>query len=107
MENNTATVSLVKGQNIDLTKGNPGLKVAHVGLGWDVNQGNGAAFDLDAFCFILNAQKKWGMFAYLGGKVTVAPNLKNGKSVIKPKVINHPFVLLETASTTIMKLMGK
>ena len=47
-------VSLQKGQKVDLTKGNPGLKKIMVGLGWDVNQyDNGADFDLDACAFLL------------------------------------------------------
>ena len=32
-------VSLKKGQKVDLTKTNPGLKEVMVGLGWDVNGG--------------------------------------------------------------------
>ena len=31
-------VSLVKGQKVDLTKGNAGLKKILVGLGWDTNR---------------------------------------------------------------------
>ena len=30
-------VSLKKGQKVDLTKSNPGLRSITVGLGWDVN----------------------------------------------------------------------
>lgn len=30
-------INLGKGQKVDLTKGNPGLKNIMVGLGWDVN----------------------------------------------------------------------
>ena len=30
-------INLTKGQKVDLTKGNPGLKKIMVGLGWDVN----------------------------------------------------------------------
>ena len=30
-------INLSKGQKVDLTKGNPGLKKILVGLGWDVN----------------------------------------------------------------------
>ena len=42
-------INLTKGQKVDLTKGNPGLKKLMVGLGWDVNQyDSGADFDLDA-----------------------------------------------------------
>lgn len=51
-------VSLVKGQNIPLTKDNPGLKNLNIGLGWDVNQGNGKDFDLDAFALPVNAAGK-------------------------------------------------
>ncbi|MBQ7784030.1 MAG: TerD family protein [Oscillospiraceae bacterium] len=52
-------VSLQKGQKVDLTKGNPGLKKIMVGLGWDVNQyDNGAAFDLDASVFLLGENGK-------------------------------------------------
>lgn len=49
-------ISLVKGQKVDLTKGNPGLKKIMIGLGWDVNQfDTGADFDLDAAAFLLGA----------------------------------------------------
>ncbi len=52
-------VSLQKGQKVDLTKGNPGLKKIMVGLGWDVNQyDNGADFDLDASAFLLGDNGK-------------------------------------------------
>ena len=47
-------ISLTKGQKVDLTKGNPGLKKLMVGLGWDVNAvDSGADFDLDAAAFML------------------------------------------------------
>ena len=52
-------VSLVKGQKVDLTKGNSNLKKIVVGLGWDVNKYDGQAdFDLDASAFLLNANGK-------------------------------------------------
>lgn len=35
-------VSLVKGQKVDLTKGNAGLKKILVGLGWDTNKYDGS-----------------------------------------------------------------
>ena len=49
-------VSLVKGQNVSLTKeaGAAGLNKITVGLGWDVRATDGAAFDLDASAFLLN-----------------------------------------------------
>lgn len=50
-------VSLVKGQKVDLTKGNAGLKKILVGLGWDTNKYDGDDFDLDASAFLLD--KKW------------------------------------------------
>lgn len=51
-------ISLVKGQKVDLTKGNSGLKHLVVGLGWDVNRGNGSAFDLDAIALCLDSNGK-------------------------------------------------
>ena len=49
-------INLAKGQKVDLTKGNPGLKKIMVGLGWDVNvYDSGVAFDLDAAAFMLGA----------------------------------------------------
>lgn len=47
-------INLSKGQKVDLTKGNPGLKKIMVGLGWDVNAfDTGSAFDLDAAAFMV------------------------------------------------------
>lgn len=52
-------VCLKKGQKVDLTKSNPGLKSITVGLGWDVNSyDSGADFDLDASAFMLGANGK-------------------------------------------------
>ena len=52
-------INLSKGQTVDLTKGNPGLKNIMVGLGWDVNAfDSGADFDLDAAAFMLGANGK-------------------------------------------------
>lgn len=52
-------INLQKGQKVDLTKGNPGLKKLMVGLGWDVNQYDGGAdFDLDAAAFMLGENGK-------------------------------------------------
>ncbi|MDR0520946.1 MAG: TerD family protein [Planctomycetaceae bacterium] len=51
-------ISLVKGANTSLTKDNPGLNKIQVGLGWDVRATSGAAFDLDASAFLLNAAGK-------------------------------------------------
>lgn len=52
-------VNLVKGQKVELTKGNPGLKNLVVGLGWDVNKySGGSAFDLDTEAFLVGANGK-------------------------------------------------
>lgn len=52
---NGGVISLSKGQKIDLSKSAPALKRAMVGLGWDVQTRVGADFDLDASCFLLDA----------------------------------------------------
>ena len=52
-------ISLKKGQKVDLTKTNPGLKNILIGLGWDVNKYDGSSdFDLDASIFLLGANGK-------------------------------------------------
>lgn len=52
-------INLTKGQKVDLTKGNPGIKKLMVGLGWDVNAyDSGADFDLDAAAFMLGDNGK-------------------------------------------------
>lgn len=53
------SINLSKGQKVDLTKGNPGLKSIMVGLGWDVNAfDSGADFDLDAAAFLVGENGK-------------------------------------------------
>lgn len=52
-------INLSKGQKVDLTKTNPGLKKIMVGLGWDVNAfDTGFSFDLDASAFMVGANGK-------------------------------------------------
>ncbi len=51
------SISLVKGEKIDLTKSAPGLTAASLGLGWDLGTG-GPAFDLDASAFMLDKNSK-------------------------------------------------
>ena len=51
-------ISLQKGGNVNLSKEAPGLSEVTVGLGWDVRATDGAAFDLDATAFLLNASGK-------------------------------------------------
>ncbi len=63
-------VNLTKGQKVDLTKGRAGLTKLLIGLGWDTNKyDGGAAFDLDAEAFLLNANGKTtndGDFVFYG-----------------------------------------
>ncbi len=51
-------VSLSKGGNVNLSKEAPGLTHILIGLGWDARATDGAAFDLDASAFMLNANGK-------------------------------------------------
>lgn len=52
-------ISLAKGQKVDLTKGNAGLKNILVGLGWDTNRYDGGGeFDLDAAIFLIGSNGK-------------------------------------------------
>ncbi len=73
-------INLTKGQKVDLTKGNPGLKKIMVGLGWDVNQyDSGADFDLDAAAFMLGENGKCPTereFVFYG-------NLEHGSKSVK------------------------
>lgn len=49
-------ITLVKGQKIDLTKGNPSLKKVIIGLGWDTNRYSGGhSFDLDSSVFLVGS----------------------------------------------------
>ncbi|MCM3215633.1 MULTISPECIES: TerD family protein [Niallia] len=53
------SINLSKGQRIDLTKTNPGLTRAIIGLGWDTNRYDGGVdFDLDASAFLADANGK-------------------------------------------------
>lgn len=52
-------INLTKGQRIDLTKTNPGLTKAIIGLGWDTNRYSGGHdFDLDASAFLTDENGK-------------------------------------------------
>lgn len=53
------TISLTKGERVDLTKANPGMGKIIIGLGWDINKyDNGDAFDLDASVFLVGENGK-------------------------------------------------
>jgi tellurium resistance protein TerD len=51
-------ISLQKGGNVNLSKEAPGLSKLTVGLGWDVRQTDGAAFDIDSSAFLLKVDGK-------------------------------------------------
>lgn len=51
-------ISLSKGGNLSLSKIDPSLSRALVGLGWDVRTTDGVEFDLDATAFLLKANEK-------------------------------------------------
>ena len=52
-------IQLKKGQKIDLTKGNPGLKHIRLVLGWDTNMFDGGDdFDLDVSLFMVGKSGK-------------------------------------------------
>jgi tellurium resistance protein TerD len=46
-------ISLNKGDNVSLSKENPGLTKVFVGLGWNLHATSGADYDLDADVFTL------------------------------------------------------
>lgn len=50
-------VNLIKGQKVDLTKGNAALKALIIGLGWDCNNG-GDSIDCDASALMLGENGK-------------------------------------------------
>jgi tellurium resistance protein TerD len=72
----TEVLNVTKGERVDLTKTNPGLTLACVGLGWDVAAAGGATYDLDAFAFILKDGKLHG-----GKNAVIFFNNKKGKGV--------------------------
>lgn len=52
------SINLSKGQNVDLTKSNPGVTKYKVGLGWDINPTVGGDYDLDVSAFVLGGDSK-------------------------------------------------
>lgn len=53
-----ASLTLSKGSNLSLTKADPGLQMAMVGLGWDPRTTSGDQFDLDASAILVTANGK-------------------------------------------------
>lgn len=52
------TVSLHKGENVSLSREDPGLTNILIGLGWTVRETDGDDFDLDTSAFLLDADGK-------------------------------------------------
>lgn len=61
-------INLQKGQKIDLTKGNAGLKKLFVGLGWDPVKSGGSNIDCDASVIMLDSNGKYVELVYFGNK---------------------------------------
>ncbi|MBP2412766.1 tellurium resistance protein TerD [Arthrobacter stackebrandtii] len=53
-----ASLTLSKGSNLSLTKADPGLQMAMIGLGWDPRTTSGDQFDLDASAILVTANGK-------------------------------------------------
>lgn len=53
-----SSISLQKGEKVDLTKTNPDVAKFKVGLGWNPNTAVGGTFDVDVSAFILAADGK-------------------------------------------------
>ena len=53
-----ASLTLSKGSNLSLTKADPDLRRAIVGLGWDPRSTSGDPFDLDASALLIGANGK-------------------------------------------------
>lgn len=49
-------VKVLQGQEIDITKNNPGLKTIRVTLGWDINRKDKRKFDLDSSVFLCSEE---------------------------------------------------
>lgn len=53
-----ASLTLSKGSNLSLTKADPGLRQAMIGLGWDPRTTSGQPFDLDASALLIGDNGK-------------------------------------------------
>lgn len=71
-----SAINLVKGQKVELNKE---VNMFKVGLGWDTNAANGAAFDLDAMAMVINED---GIavaddFIYFGHLINLTESVKH------------------------------
>lgn len=104
-------VSLKKGGNVSLSKQAPGLKMIAIGLGWDVRQSSGAAFDLDASAFMLTDKGKlltaqhliyFGNLKSPDGSVVHQGDNLTGAGEGDDEVIN---VILDKIPATVQKIL--
>ncbi len=51
-------IKVLKGQEIDITKNNPGLKKIKITLGWNLNEKEKRKYDFDSSVFLCNEQGK-------------------------------------------------
>ncbi len=75
------TVSLVKGENVNLTKDNPALNKVFVGLSWNPRKTSGIDFDLDAQVFLLNENSRVRTdadFIFYSNKSSLDGSVKHG-----------------------------
>ena len=87
-------INLSKGQKVDLTKGNPGLKNIMVGLGWDVNAyDSGADFDPNQTDVILSSKN--GSIKLIDKGVLPVFSEEEALSVLQPDEITAECILHE------------
>lgn len=83
------SISLVKGQKIDLTKNNGGMTNVAFGLGWDINKYDGDNdFDLDVSAFLTDTNGKvtgeqdfifYNQPSHISGAVVYSGDNRNGE----------------------------
>ena len=92
------SIKIRKGENINLTKTEPGLQKVLVGLGWDTRKTDGKAFDLDASCFLVTPA---GTVAWSVPHGLSQPRVVD--SGIGPRVLEYIDLLTMSAMTTCWK----
>ena len=76
-----ASLTLSKGSNLSLTKADPGLQMAMVGLGWDPRTTSGHQFDLDASALLVTASGK--VYTETGATFTASDEQKENVTVVE------------------------
>ena len=90
-------INLMKGQKVDLTKGNASLKTIVAGLGWDTNKYDGGFdFDLDASAFLIGEN---------GKVITQEDFIFYGNLIHKSGAVEHIKVNLQQIPSNIQKVV--